>query len=760
MKHLVVAEKPSVGRDIARVLQCGDKQQGFISGADYIVTWGIGHLVTNCMPEDFDPALKAWSLDALPIMPDPLPIKVISSTKKQFDIVSGLMNNPEIGDIICATDAGREGELIFRYIYQMANCTKPVQRLWISSMTPQAIREGFQQLRSDADYDNLYQSALCRSDADWLIGINCSRVYTLLGGTLLSVGRVQTPTLKILVDREKERRYFVPKKYGTLEVDFGSCKGKWFDPTKEGDASYQFDESRFDEMNKLKESLIGTEVVVSNYKTEIKKTSAPLLYDLTSLQRDANKQLGYSAKKTLSIAQDLYEKRKAITYPRTDSRCLSHDMVGTLKGRLQKLTLPPWAEGVKAAISNEKNLFGRFINDSKVSDHHAIIPTGYSCDGADWTDGEKKLFDLIARRFIAMFLPDREVEEQVLVAKDEQGNLFRASGKRVLSDGWDMISVSQSEPVQSLPDSSLGSGLYIKDVQLKAHETTPPAPHTDASLLYAMEHAGAKILPEDPEATDIGLGTPATRAETIEKIISRGYAKRIGKKAIVPTDAGIKLIETLPEKLTTPVMTVDWEKQLAEIGSGTKDPYSFMSDIRRLTSEIVSTAAVSHTFGHVALGQCPICGGKVYEGKAGKNYYCQNKTCNFNVWKRAASHPFISPEDMAFLLKNGTIKNPSGTITLVKEDPFVQFEKTGKAPFIPVKVNEKELTEFLLSKGIRPVSLVAKKGNYWIPGGFIDIKPIIQEINLTFHVSAGFSQAAKALKNQPGWFIKGGYFVK
>ena len=271
MKHLVVAEKPSVGRDIARVLQCGDKQQGFISGADYIVTWGIGHLVTNCMPEDFDPALKAWSLDALPIMPDPLPIKVISSTKKQFDIVSGLMNNPEIGDIICATDAGREGELIFRYIYQMANCTKPVQRLWISSMTPQAIREGFQQLRSDADYDNLYQSALCRSDADWLIGINCSRVYTLLGGTLLSVGRVQTPTLKILVDREKERRNFVPKKYGTLEVDFGSCKGKWFDPTKEGDASYQFDESRFDEMNKLKESLIGTEVVVSNYKTEIKR---------------------------------------------------------------------------------------------------------------------------------------------------------------------------------------------------------------------------------------------------------------------------------------------------------------------------------------------------------------------------------------------------------------------------------------------------------------------------------------------------------
>ncbi len=281
MKHLVVAEKPSVGRDIARVLQCNDKQQGFISGDDYIVTWGIGHLVTNCLPEEIDPALKTWKLDTLPIMPDPLPIKIIPSTKKQYDIVSGLMNNPEIGDIVCATDAGREGELIFRYIYQMAKCAKPVQRLWISSMTPQAIREGFQKLRSDADYDNLYHSALCRSDADWLIGINGSRVYSLLGHSNLYVGRVQTPTLKILVDRENERRNFVPKKYGTIEVDFGSFKGKWFDPTKEGDASYQFDESQFDEMNKLKASLIGTEAEVTDFKAEAKKTPAPLLYDLT-----------------------------------------------------------------------------------------------------------------------------------------------------------------------------------------------------------------------------------------------------------------------------------------------------------------------------------------------------------------------------------------------------------------------------------------------------------------------------------------------
>ena len=759
MKHLVVAEKPSVGRDIARVLQCNDKQQGFISGDDYIVTWGIGHLVTNCLPEEIDPALKTWKLDTLPIMPDPLPIKIIPSTKKQYDIVSGLMNNPEIGDIVCATDAGREGELIFRYIYQMAKCAKPVQRLWISSMTPQAIREGFQKLRSDADYDNLYHSALCRSDADWLIGINGSRVYSLLGHSNLYVGRVQTPTLKILVDRENERRNFIPKKYGTIEVDFGSFKGKWFDPTKEGDASYQFDESQFDEMNKLKASLIGTEAEVTDFKAEAKKTPAPLLYDLTSLQRDANKQLGYSAKRTLSIAQDLYEKRKAITYPRTDSRCLSHDMIGTLKGRLQKLALPQWAEGVKAAVSSDKNLFGRFINDSKVSDHHAIIPTGFSCDGTDWTDGEKKLFDLVARRYIAMFLPDREVEEQVLVAKDKQGNQFRASGKRVLSDGWDMISVSPSEPVQSIPDCPVGTVLRIQDVQMKAHETTPPAPHTDASLLYAMEHAGAKILPEDPDATDIGLGTPATRAETIERIISRGYAKRIGKKAIVPTDAGIKLIEVLPDKLTSPLTTVEWEKQLAEIGNGTKDSNSFMSGIRRLTAEIVSSAAVPQTFGPVVLGKCPVCGSNVYEGKAGKNYYCQNKACNFNVWKKAASHPFIGPEDMTFLLKNGTIKKQSGTIMLLKDDPYIQFDKTGKAASAPVKVDEKELTAFLLSRGITPANKVPNKGNYWIPGGF-EIKPIIQEINLSFHVPVSFTTDAKALNHQPGWFIKGGYFIK
>lgn len=755
MKHLVIAEKPSVGRDIARVLQCNGKQQGFISGDDYIVTWGIGHLVTNCLPEEIDPALKTWKLDTLPIMPDPLPIKVIPSTKKQFDIVSELMNNPEIGDIVCATDAGREGELIFRYIYQMAKCTKPVQRLWISSMTPQAIKEGFQQLRPDADYNNLYQSALCRSDADWLIGINGSRVYSLLGHSNLYVGRVQTPTLKILVDRENERRNFVPKKYGTIEVDFGSFKGKWFDPTKEGDASYQFDESQFDEMNKLKASLIGTEAEVIDFKAEAKKTPAPLLYDLTSLQRDANKQLGYSAKRTLSIAQDLYEKRKAITYPRTDSRCLSHDMIGTLKGRLQKLTLPQWAEGVKAAVSSDKNLFGRFINDSKVSDHHAIIPTGFSCDGTDWTDGEKKLFDLVARRYIAMFLPDREVEEQVLVAKDKQGNQFRASGKRVLSDGWDMISVSPSEPVQSIPDCSVGTVLRIKDVQMKAHETTPPSPHTDASLLYAMEHAGSKVLPDDPEATDIGLGTPATRAETIEKIISRGYAKRIGKKAIVPTDAGMKLIEVLPEKLVSPVMTVDWEKQLAEIGSGTKDPDSFMSGIRQLTTDIVASAVVPHTFGPVALGKCPACGSNVYEGKKGKDYYCQNK-CGFHVWKKAASHPFIGPDDMRLLLKNGTLQTPKGTFSLLNVDPFIQYEKA--AVPATIKIARSDLISFLSAKGVGFNDLTLKGGSFWIRGGF-EIKPIITEINARFHVSVGFSKQAKVLGGNPGWYIKGDLFT-
>ena len=392
-------------------------------------------------------------------------------------------------------------------------------------------------------------------------------------------------------------------------------------------------------------------------------------------------------------------------------------------------------------------------------DHHAIIPTGYSCDGTDWTDGEKKLFDLVVRRYIAMFLPDREVEEQALIAKDKQGNLFRATGKKVLSVGWDMISVSPSEPVQSLPDCSVGTVLCIKNVQMKAHETTPPAPHTDASLLYAMEHAGAKILPEDPEATDIGLGTPATRAETIEKIISRGYAKRIGKKAIVPTDAGMKLIEILPEKLTSPVMTVDWEKQLAQISSGTKDPISFMTDIRQLTAEIVSSAVVPQTFGPVALGKCPVCGGNVFEGRAGKNYYCRNKACSFNVWKRSASHPFIGPDEMKLLLKDGTLKKASGTCTLRKEDPFIQFEKKEGIAAARGMVDEKALTEFVLTKGITPVSKVANKGSFWIPGGF-EIKPIIQEINVTFHVPASFSTDAKALKHQPGWYIKGSYFIQ
>ena len=451
MKHLVVAEKPSVGRDIAKVLQCTDKHAGYISGDDFVVTWGIGHLVTACMPEEMDPKYVEWKMEDLPIMPDPIPLKVIPETAQQYHIVCDWMNNPEIAGIICATDAGREGELIFRYIYQMADCHKPVKRLWISSMTPQAIREGFSQLKSGADYDNLYKSARCRADADWLIGINGSRAYSIQHSATLSIGRVQSPTLAILVEREKAIQCFEPEQYQVLHIDYGTFKGEWFTQAGNGETTSRIPEELKSEMSLLKDHLIGRQAVVRESIVEHRMIPAPLLYDLTSLQRDANRLYGFTAKRTLSIAQKLYEERKAITYPRTDSRNLSHDMANTLKGRLESLTLPSWQYAVQKAKDSAKNLFGRFINDAGVTDHHAIIPTGYCCSEPNWTDGEQKIFDLIARRFIAMFLPDREVEDQSIIS-DAMGNNFRSRGQRLVEEGWAEITPVPLEELPSLPN--------------------------------------------------------------------------------------------------------------------------------------------------------------------------------------------------------------------------------------------------------------------------------------------------------------------
>ena len=751
MKHLVIAEKPSVGRDIARVLKCSERNPGFMSGDDYLVTWAFGHLVTNKEPDEIDPKYAEWKMEDLPIIPDPIPLKVLPKTKNQFDLVASLMNSEEVDQVICATDAGREGELIFRYIYQMAGCRKPVQRLWISSMTPQAIREGFQNLRPAEEYDDLYESALCRSDADWLIGMNGSRAFSIPNNTILSVGRVQSPTLAILVEREIQRRNFVPEQYWILTGDFDGYDGEWFDPHVEGENAHWIREDRIETMRLFTEQLPGKWSTVKEYFTEKKSVPSPQLFDLTALQREANRRYGFSAKKTLQITQDLYEKRKAVTYPRTDSRFLSHDMANTLKSRLEKLTNPEWSSCVKEALASEKKLFGRYINAAGISDHHAIIPTGYTCGDSNWTDGEKKVFDLIVRRYIAMFLPDREIVEQTAITEVE-GELFRSHGEIVISDGWGRIA-RETDNVQPLPILIPGHGQTAVDAELAQKETLPPPPHTDASLLYAMEHAGEHSCTTEAveEEVHVGLGTPATRADTIEKLIKRSYVKRRGK-ALFPTEDGIKLVEILPDFLSSPDMTVDWEKKLASISRGEMDPKTYMQEIRDLTKDVVhvDTKAGNYSFGPKVLGSCPLCGENVVEGE--KDYYCRNKGCQFHIWKaKKGEHPYISPEGMETLLLKSLLKTEKGTFQLAKEDPFVCFEKAAANPQ-PSLAGKKlpVVKEILKEKGIVPVDKTGNGGAFWIPGGK-DLKPLIMEFK-KMDIEFIFAEDSKALKHKSGWW--------
>ena len=435
-KRLIVAEKPSVGRDIAKVLLCNKHMKGAIAGDKDIVTWAVGHLVSQCYPEEMDDKYKEWRMEDLPIIPEPFQLKVLESGEKQFEIIKSFMNDPEVDTIVCATDAGREGELIFRYIYQMAECNKPVKRLWISSLTYSAIKSGFENLKDSSEYDNLYQSARCRSEADWLIGMNGSRAFSIANDLKgVSIGRVLSPTLSILVQREIERKEFVPEEYCELIATFGNYAGRMINPSRAEDLETW---SHFPvEKRHMMEQLVAEKLdraKVSYVSNEEESIPSLQLYDLTSLQRDANK-LGYTAKKTLEIAQSLYEKRKAITYPRTDSRYLSSDIKSTLEKRLNSLCFGKWESAVGQALTSEKDLFGRFINNKGVSDHHAIIPTGEAKGIESWSKGEHEIFDLIAGRFIGMFLPNKEVLHQTIETAIGD-NIFLSHGEKVLKQGW------------------------------------------------------------------------------------------------------------------------------------------------------------------------------------------------------------------------------------------------------------------------------------------------------------------------------------
>lgn len=697
---VVVAEKPSVGRDIARVLRCTGKGEGFLRGEKYLITWAVGHLVALCEPDEVDEKYKKWRMDDLPMLPTHIPTKVLPKTRSQFSIIKKLINAEDTERIICATDAGREGELIFRLIYQQAKCQKPVDRLWISSMTDEAIREGFAALRPAQDYDGLYRSATCRSQADWLVGMNASRAFTLRFDALLSIGRVQTPTLAILVKRYHEIANFKPEEYFTLTADFGDYSGQWFDPTNSDEKK----NSRIPDKktaDQLAKQIRGKEALVKSVSAEEKKELPPQLYDLTSLQRDANRKLGFTADKTLKIAQELYEKWKAVTYPRTDSRYLPLDMVGRAKLTLQKLPGEykalvqnlPWSAEGKLPFSK------RIFDNAKVSDHHALIPTPQTAPLEKLPPDAAKLFDMIARRAIAAFYPAHEYDAiKVITACQEQ--VFRSSGKVVRINGWkDVYPVDDKEP-DALPALSQGDQRTVCKANVKKESTKPPAPHTDASLLAAMENAGRDLADEKlrEQMKGSGLGTPATRAAIIERLIQVGYAARKGR-SLNATEKGVSLIAIAPPEIASPETTGKWELALDEIARNQRDTERFMQGIRNLTSFLVQYARETKTQAvfpeemrrkgkgrtkapsnvkAIEGVQCPLCGKPVQENT--KAFGCSGwrDGCHFTLWKDGlirGGGPALNEKLVKLILEQGTVRGSTGILSL--QNNFLSFTPHG-----------------------------------------------------------------------------------
>lgn len=624
-KVLVIAEKPSVGRDIARVLGCREKGDGLLAGGNYIVSWAVGHLAALCNPEDYNPAWKKWSMETLPIMPEQMQLQAVVSGRAQLAVLKKLLRSPEVESLICATDSGREGELIFRYIYQLCGCRKPFRRLWVSSMTDEALREGFASLRPGADYDNLFASARCRSEADWLVGINASRAYTLKYNTLLSIGRVQTPTLAIIVARAQEIAAFVPEEYWELRADFALADGQtywgvWQD--KQGKTRLVGPQAA-EQAKALQEAVKGRPAQVLQVGREEKSQPPPLLYDLTELQRDCNRRYGYSAQKTLDIAQSLYERRKLLTYPRTDSRYLSDDLAPHLASRVQRLAgLAQFSDLAAPLLGQPLPLSKRIIDNSKISDHHAIIPTEGNLRLEGLTPDELRVFRLVALRFLAVFYPPyryavTKVLTQVQTEANPQGELFASRGQEVLQAGWQAVyqqlqaweaaetppkktataKKSAKEDDQQLPSLQEGQPAQVLAVKSSRKKTQPPKPYTEAGLLSAMENAGRFVEDEAlrEQLKENGLGTPATRAAIIERLLKVGYIRRQGKN-LLPTEKGERLMEVVPPELKSPETTGKWERGLSAIAGGRMTDEVFMASIRRYVQYLVHDCRTSNRF--------------------------------------------------------------------------------------------------------------------------------------------------------------------
>ena len=650
MKTLVIAEKPSVGRDIARVLGCRKQSDGALEGDKYIVTWGLGHLVELADPESYDPKYKEWKMEDLPMMPDPFKLEVIGQTAKQFKVVRNQIHRKDVKEIVIATDAGREGELVARLILKKAGTDKPLKRLWISSVTDKAIREGFAHLRDGKEYEPLYDAAMCRAEADWLVGINATRALTCKYNAQLSCGRVQTPTLAIIAKREKEIREFVLKPYyGLTAYGTPGVTLTWRD---EKSGSYRsFDKNR---ITSLEKALRGKDGVVTEVKRTAKKTPAPLLYDLTELQREANRRFHYSAKETLNIMQRLYENHKVLTYPRTDSRYLSSDIVPTLKERLRACGTGPYRKLAGRLLNQTFTAKASFVNDAKVSDHHAIIPTEQFVSLEHMTIDERRIYDLVVRRFLAVLYPPLEYE-QVSLTVDIGGEIFAAGGKTVKSSGWKEVyeadgndwedeetgrdlEAGKAVREQKLPAIAKGDHFTGLHFTVTEGKTKPPAPFTEATLLSAMENpvaymeSGDKAMAKTLGETG-GLGTVATRADIIEKLFKSFLLEKRGEDIFLTSKAK-QLLELVPEDLRKPELTADWEMRLSKIAKGNLKRAAFMKDIRGYTVDLISQIKQGEgTFRHDNLTnkRCPRCGKRLLavKGKNSEMLVCQDRECGY-----------------------------------------------------------------------------------------------------------------------------------
>ena len=644
MKSLVLAEKPSVARDIARVLGCSKKLNGAIEGNRYVVTWALGHLVTLADPEEYDKKYKEWKLEDLPMMPKKMELVVIKQTAKQYHAVKTQLYRKDVNEIIIATDAGREGELVARWILEKSGCRKPIKRLWISSVTDKAIKAGFSSLKDGREYDTLYSAAWARAEADWLVGINATRALTCKYNAQLSCGRVQTPTLAMIEKREEEIRSFKPETYYGINLMAEGIRFTWQD--KKSGSARSFSKERIEA---LKQKMQGAPLLIKEVEKKAKKTYAPALYDLTELQRDANKKFGFSAKETLNIMQRLYENHKILTYPRTDSRYLSSDVIGTLKERLKACAVGPYKKMAGSLSMKPVKANKSFVDDKKVSDHHAIIPTEQFVQLEHLTNEERKIYDLVVRRFLAVLYPPFEYEQTTVKAGCEEEE-FLAKGKIVLKEGWKEAyegSWSDEEDEEQKGESALREqklpnlekGMQFSNnirIEIITGTTRPPAHFNEATLLSAMENPVRYMESRDAKTVKTlgetgGLGTVATRADIIDKLFHSFLMEKRGKEIFI-TSKGRQLLKLVPEDLKKPELTADWENKLSKIAEGKLKDKIFLSEIRIYAQELTKEIKTGDgTFRHDNLTntKCPVCGKRMLavNGKNSKLLVCQDREC-------------------------------------------------------------------------------------------------------------------------------------